>query len=113
MQTVSTLKTNKGFRLTSVHIFLICVVAVLYCPFFNMKLIGDGYVGDTMIQTRFGLDMIASRGPVLDLRPGTTEMYFVDDLKASDRYNIIYDNTVTSTYDKDQSYRWPVVEVES
>ena len=66
MQTVSTLKTNKGFRLTSVHIFLICVVAVLYCPFFNMKLIGDGYVGDTMIQTRFGLDMIASRGLVTE-----------------------------------------------
>ena len=48
---------------------------------------------------------------VLDLNPGTTDMYFADDLYASDRYNVIYDNTVTSTYDPEQSYRWMVVEV--
>lgn len=48
---------------------------------------------------------------VLDLEPGTTDEYFADDLYASERYNVIYDNTVTSTHDPDLSYRWMVVEV--
>ena len=48
---------------------------------------------------------------VLDLEPGTTDIYFAEDLYDSDRYNVIYDNTVTSTHDPDLSYRWMVVEV--
>ena len=48
---------------------------------------------------------------VLDLEPDTTDIYFAEDLYDSDRYNVIYDNTVTSTHDPDLSYRWMVVEV--
>ncbi len=48
---------------------------------------------------------------VLDLEPGTTDEYFAEDLYASERYNVIYDNTVVSTYDGKQTYRWMVVEV--
>ena len=47
---------------------------------------------------------------VLDLLPGTTEEFFADELYASDRYNVIYDNTVTSTYDPGESYRWIIAE---
>ena len=47
---------------------------------------------------------------VLDLMPGTTDEYFADDLYASDRYEVIYDNIVTSSYNPDVSYRWLVVE---
>ena len=48
---------------------------------------------------------------VLDLEPGTTDEYFALDLYESERYNVIYDNTVVSTYDGEQTYRWMVVEV--
>ena len=48
---------------------------------------------------------------VLDLEPGTTDEYLAEDLYASERYNVIYDNTVVSTYDGKQTYRWMVVEV--
>ncbi|SEW21786.1 hypothetical protein SAMN05216413_1645 [Ruminococcaceae bacterium KH2T8] len=48
---------------------------------------------------------------VLDLEPGTTDEYFAEDLYTSERYNVIYDNTVVSTYDGKQTYRWMVVEV--
>ena len=47
-------------------VFVICAIALLYCPFFNMMLIGVGYAGDTLIQMRIGLDMIASKGLILD-----------------------------------------------
>ena len=63
---MNSLKQRKGLKLTSANILIICVIAVLYCPFFNMKLIGDGYVGDAMIQTRIGLDMIKSRGLITE-----------------------------------------------
>ena len=66
MQTVSSLKRNKGIKLTPTNIFIISVIAVLYCPFFNMMLIGNGFIGDTMIQVRTGLDMIAKRGFIVD-----------------------------------------------
>ena len=46
----------------STRAFVICAVALLFCPFFNMSLIGDGYIGDAMIQIRIGLDMIARHG---------------------------------------------------
>ncbi len=55
---------------------------------------------------RYGCDAI-----VLDLLPGTTDEYFADDLyAASDRYKVVYDNTVTSTLDPANSLRWMVVE---
>ena len=66
MQTVSSLKKSRGFKLTSTDIFIICAIAVLYCPFFNTMFIGNGYIGDTMIQIRIGLDMIKSHGLILD-----------------------------------------------
>lgn len=47
---------------------------------------------------------------VLDLEAGTTDEWFADDLYESDRYNVIYDNYVTSTYDPSYTYRWMVVE---
>ena len=47
---------------------------------------------------------------VLDLEAGTTDEWFADELYASDRYSVIYDNYVTSTYDPDYTYRWMVVE---
>ena len=51
---------------TSAKVFIIAAVALLYCPFFNIKMIGEGYIGDAMIQIKVGLDMIASKGLVLD-----------------------------------------------
>ena len=55
---------------------------------------------------RYGCDAI-----VLDLLPGTTDEYFSDDLyAASDRYKVVYDNTVTSTLEPANSLRWMVVE---
>ena len=66
MQTVNSLKQRKGPKLTSSNILIICVIAGLSCPVFNMTLIGDGSVGDTLIQTRIGLDMIKSRGLIVD-----------------------------------------------
>ena len=53
-------KNFKGINVTAKDIFLICALAVIYCPFFYTKMIG-AYTGDTMIQTRIGLDMIAQR----------------------------------------------------
>ena len=47
---------------------------------------------------------------VLDLMPGTTDEYFADELYASDRYNVIYDNTVVSNYDGEISFRWLIAE---
>ena len=48
---------------------------------------------------------------VLDLLPGTTDEWFADDLyAASDRYKVVYDNTVTSIYKQETSTRWLVVE---
>ena len=47
---------------------------------------------------------------ILELMPGTTDEWFADDLyAATDRYKVIYDNTVTSVYN-DTCYRWLVVE---
>ncbi len=66
MQTVSSLKSNKGFNLTPTNIFVIAVIALLYCPFFNVMFIGNGFIGDTMIQVRIGLDMIAKKGFIVD-----------------------------------------------
>ena len=55
---------------------------------------------------KYGCDAI-----VLDLYPGTTDDWFADDLyAASDRYKVIYDNKITSTYNPDVNYRWMVVE---
>ena len=51
---------------TAAKVFVVCAIALLYCPFFNIMLIGLGYAGDTMIQMRIGLDMIASKGLILD-----------------------------------------------
>ncbi len=55
---------------------------------------------------KYGCDAI-----VLDLYPGTTDDWFADDLyAASDRYKVVYDNKITSTYNPDVNYRWMVVE---
>lgn len=51
---------------TAAKVFVVCAIALLYCPFFNIMLIGVGYAGDTLIQMRIGLDMIASKGLILD-----------------------------------------------
>ena len=56
------MKLNKTRRLSdSEKIFIIAAVALLFCPFFNMKLIGDGYIGDAILQVRIGLDMISQK----------------------------------------------------
>ena len=58
-------------------------------------------------------DFVAEYDPdavVLDLYPGTTDEYFLEDIYASEKYKVIYDNTVSSTYDPDQSYRWVIAE---
>ena len=48
---------------------------------------------------------------VLDLTPGTTDEYFADDLyNATDRYKVVYDNTVSSIYKESITIRWMVVE---
>ncbi|MCR4671052.1 MAG: hypothetical protein K5643_07675 [Saccharofermentans sp.] len=60
-----TLDQTKRLSL-SAKIFIVAVIVLLYCPFFSTKLIGDGYVGDTMIQTRIGLDMISGKGLILE-----------------------------------------------
>ena len=55
---------------------------------------------------KYGCDAI-----VLDLYPGTTDDWFADDLyAASDRYKVVYDNKITSTYNSKVNYRWMVVE---
>ena len=50
----------------STKMFVVAVIALLYCPFFNMMRIGEGYVGDTIIQIRVGLDMIRTHGFILN-----------------------------------------------
>ena len=51
---------------TSAKVSIIAAVALLYCPFFNIKMIGEGYIGDAMIQIKVGLDMISTKGLVID-----------------------------------------------
>ena len=46
MQTVSSLKRSKGISLTPTNIFIISVIAVLYCPFFNMMFMDTSVIGD-------------------------------------------------------------------
>ncbi|MCQ2516395.1 MAG: hypothetical protein MJ094_05980 [Saccharofermentans sp.] len=44
-------------QLNSRIIFLLCAVIVIYCPFLYVNNIGD-YIGDTIIQTKIGLDCL-------------------------------------------------------
>ena len=77
---------------------------------------GTDYIsGQMMIENIEDMDKFVDKydcdALILDLIPGTTDMWFADDLyAASDRYNVVYDNTVTSIYDPNLSYRWLVVE---
>ena len=50
---------------SSAMMFVVAVIALLYCPFFNVQVIGDGYVGDTMIQIRIGMDMLSHKSFLL------------------------------------------------
>ncbi|MCR4687975.1 MAG: hypothetical protein K5745_00325 [Saccharofermentans sp.] len=60
----------------------------------------DGFV------QRYGCDAL-----VLELNPGTTDEWFIEDLySATDRYEVKYDNTVTSVKDPGLTLRWLVVE---
>lgn len=75
---------------------------------------GEDYIRDKMLirsvsEMNDFVDEYDADALILDLYPGTTDDWFADDLYASDRYNVVYDNTVTSTYD-DTSFRWLVVE---
>lgn len=58
------LKKNK--LSVSAKLFMVAAIALLYCPFFDIMLIGLGYIGDAMIQMRIGMDMIATKGLILD-----------------------------------------------
>lgn len=77
---------------------------------------GTDYIsGQMMINNISEMDKFVDKydcdAIVLDLLPGTTDEWFADDLyAATDRYKVVYDNTVTSVYDPDLSYRWLVVE---
>ncbi|MBQ6303610.1 MAG: hypothetical protein IJK83_06240 [Clostridiales bacterium] len=77
---------------------------------------GTDYIsGQMMIDNIADMDKFVDKydcdAVVLDLLPGTTDEWFADDLySASDRYKVIYDNTVTSVYKNDISTRWLVVE---
>ena len=77
---------------------------------------GTDYIsGQMMINNISEMDKFVEKydcdAIVLDLLPGTTDEWFANDLyAASDRYKVVYDNTVTSVYDPDLSYRWLVVE---
>ena len=51
---------------SSTKMFVVAVIALLYCPFFNVMFMGEGYVGDTLIQIRIGLDMIKTHGFILN-----------------------------------------------
>lgn len=76
----------------------------------------DYLTGQMMIEDIDSLDKFFAKydeadAAVLDLYPGTTDDWFVDDIyEATDRYKIVYDNTVTSTYKPDVRLRWVVVE---
>jgi hypothetical protein len=65
MRTERTINTNKT-SIKATTVFAIAVVALLYCPFFNMSMIGIGYIGDSVLQMRIGLDMISSHGLIVD-----------------------------------------------
>ena len=77
---------------------------------------GTDYIsGQMMIENIEEMDAFVSKygcdAIVLDLLPGTTDDWFADDLyAATDRYEVIYDNTCTSVLNPDISYRWMVVE---
>jgi hypothetical protein len=76
---------------------------------------GEEYIRGQMIITDIDemnafVDKYDADALVLDLEAGTTDEWFADDLYASDRYSVIYDNYVSSTYDPDYTYRWMVVE---
>ena len=75
----------------------------------------DYLTGQMMIEDIDSMDKFVEKydcdAIVLDLYPGTTDDWFADDLyAASDRYKVIYDNKITSTYNPDVNYRWMVVE---
>ena len=65
MNTEKTIKTSKR-NIMATTVFVIAVVALLYCPFFNMSMIIQGYIGDAMIQIRTGLDMLSTHGLITD-----------------------------------------------
>lgn len=76
---------------------------------------GEEYLaGQYMITSIYEMDDFVDKydvdALVLDLVAGTTDEWFADDLYESDRYNVIYDNYVTSTYDPSYTYRWMIVE---
>ena len=76
---------------------------------------GEDHIrGQMLINTIGDMDAFVDRydadAVVLDLMPGTTDEYFADELYASDRYNVIYDNTVVSNYDGEISFRWLIAE---
>ena len=76
---------------------------------------GEDYIRGQMLITDIDVmdefvDKYDADALVLDLEAGTTDEWFADDIYASDRYTVIYDNYVTSTYDPDYTYRWMVVE---
>ena len=80
------------------------------------KFSGTDYISGQMMinniedMNRF-VDKYGCDALVLDLLPGTTDEWFADDLYAAkDRYKVVYDNTVTSIYKPEESYRWLVVE---
>ena len=80
------------------------------------KFSGTDYISGQMMidniedMNRF-VDKYGCDALVLDLLPGTTDEWFADDLyAASDRYKVVYDNTVTSIHKPEISYRWLVVE---
>jgi len=80
------------------------------------KFSGTDYIsGQMMIDNISNIDEFVEKydcdALVLDLLPGTTDEWFADDLyAASDRYRVVYDNTVTSIYKPEESLRWLVVE---
>ncbi|MBR6469501.1 MAG: hypothetical protein IKS84_03885, partial [Lachnospiraceae bacterium] len=57
-------KKSRSIKLTPSAVCLIAALFLLYSPFFNMTAISN-YMGDTMIQTKIGLDMIAQKGLIL------------------------------------------------
>ena len=76
---------------------------------------GEDYITGTMMINNISdmddfVDKYDADAIVLDLAPGTTDEYFIDDLYASEKYRIVYDNTAVSTYDADISCRWVIAE---
>ncbi len=65
MRTEKTISTNRT-NIKATTVFVIAVVALLYCPFFNMRMIIEGYIGDAMIQIRTGLDMLSSHSLITE-----------------------------------------------